>query len=111
RAADCLESLRGILSSRSTSLDDARVHYTWALSSVGPYLTIEAMFYWDDALTPLHDRYLSERNRERFGGRVSAPATRALIHSIRRDLRDEMDRHGAVHAQLGRLFHYTQAMD
>ena len=48
--------------------------------------------------------YLSPRNKERFGGFTANPAARDLVHKMRSGMRDVMDRHGAVHSQLGRFY-------
>jgi len=68
------------------------------------------MFYWHDALDPIHVAHLSERNRTRFGGRPANLAARALVTQMRGELRDIMDAHQAVHAQLGRFYRYTDQM-
>ena len=70
----------------------------------GPYVTIEPMLYWRDRLEPIHMRYLSPRNRERFGAFAANPAARQFVRTMRERLRDIMDAHGAVHSQLGRFY-------
>jgi len=77
---------------------------SWLLSSSGPYVTIEPMLYWRDRLDPIHMRYLSPRNRERFKGFAANPAARQFVRTMRERLRDVMDAHGAVHSQLGRFY-------
>jgi FAD/FMN-containing dehydrogenase len=63
------------------------------------------MFYWPDALDPLHMRHLSDRNRARFGSApVNAPA-REAVRDARAAMVAVLDAHGAVHAQIGR--HYA----
>ncbi|HVR59455.1 MAG TPA: hypothetical protein VMT72_21800, partial [Pseudolabrys sp.] len=76
----------------------------WLLSSSGPSVTIEPMLYWRDRLEPIHLRYLSPRNRERFGAFAANPAARQFVRTMRERLRDIMDAHGAVHSQLGRFY-------
>ena len=40
---------------------------SWLISSSDAYVLIEPMIYWRDSLDPLHMKYLSPKNRERFG--------------------------------------------
>jgi D-lactate dehydrogenase (cytochrome) len=54
---------------------------------------------------------LSERNRARFGAFAANPAGRALARRLREAMRDALDAHGAVHAQLGRFYRYAEALD
>ena len=44
------------------------------------------------------------RNRERFGGFAPNSAAREFVRTMREQLRDIMDRHGAVHSQIGRFY-------
>ena len=110
QAAPCLTALTRLLESRNLELQEKGIQYTWTLSSMGPYVTIEPMFYWSDALTPLHLHYLSARHRERFSGRTDASDVRDHVRQVRGDVRRVMDEYGAVHAQLGRYFAYQSAL-
>jgi hypothetical protein len=69
------------------------------------------MFYWRDALDGLQMAHLSERNRARFGGVAENPAARSLVRRLRTELRDVLDAHDAVHAQIGRFYRLTDLMD
>lgn len=103
-AATCLRALEGLFAERAPALQQHRIRINWLLSAAGAAITMEPMFYWRDALDPLHLRYLSERNRDRFGHFVPDPAARAYVRELRLAVRDEMDRHGATHNQLGRFY-------
>jgi hypothetical protein len=46
----------------------------WLLSASGLAITMEPMFYWRDALDPLHLRLMSDRNPQRFAGCPANPA-------------------------------------
>lgn len=106
RAAACFRSLEAALAARGDDLDREAILHSWLISSQGAYVTIEPMFYWRDALEPLHLAHLSERNRDRFGGRPENPSARRLVGELRTAMRDVLDAHGAVHAQLGRFYRY-----
>ena len=103
-AAPCLEAALAYLSSRSEALHQHGIRVNWLLLSLGAHLTMEPMFYWRDALDPLHMHYLSDRNRARFGNFTENPAARAYVCELRVALRDLLDLHGATHNQLGRFY-------
>ena len=103
-ARDCLQAVEALLAGQAAGLDRHGIRVNWLLSADGAAITMEPMFYWRDALDPLHLRYLSERNRTRFGGAAANPAARAFVRQLRLDVRDAMDRHGAAHNQLGRFY-------
>lgn len=110
RAAACHATLDAHLLKNAATLASAGIKYSWLISSSGAYISIEPMFYWHDELDPIHFAHLSERNRTRFGGRPANLAARALVTQMRGELRDIMDAHQAVHAQLGRFYRYTDQM-
>lgn len=111
RARACMTALRAHLESQAGALQSAGVTVQWLASSVGAYVTLEPMFYWRDALDPIHLAHLSERNRARFGGAAENVAARAIVRRLRAGLRDVLDHHGAVHAQVGRFYRFTELMD
>ena len=106
-----MAALRAHIAAKAAELSAAGVSAQWLISSLGPYVTIEPMFYWRDALDPLHLAHLSERNRARFGGVAENPGARALVRRLRAELSDILDAHGAVHAQIGRFYRLTELMD
>ena len=103
-ARSALTALQGHIAAQSAQMAELDVTASWLLSSSGPYVTIEPMLYWRDQLDPIHMRYLSARNRERFGAFAANPPARQLVRTMRESLRDIMDAHGAVHCQLGRFY-------
>src|SRR5690606_22899128 len=80
-------------------------------SGVGPYVSMEPMFYWPDELDPIHLRYLSNRNRERFGGRDRNAPARQAVWELRDGIRDIFCEAGAVHAQIARYYDYLGRID
>jgi FAD/FMN-containing dehydrogenase len=110
-ARACMADLRAHLDSRAEALKRTGVTVQWLASSAGAYITIEPMFYWRDALDPIHLAHLSERNRARFGGGAENAAARELVRRLRSELRDVFGRHSAVHAQVGRFYRLTELMD
>jgi D-lactate dehydrogenase (cytochrome) len=111
RLSAAMTAMETHVEARRGEMERHGVTANWLLSSSGAYAVIEPMFYWFDALDPLHLRHLSERNRQRFANHASNPAARALVNALRRDLRDVMDRHGATHTQIGRFYRLPDALD
>ena len=103
-AAACVRAIEQLFAERAATLDEHRIRVNWLLSACGPAITMEPMFYWRDALDPLHLSFMSDRNRQRFAGFPANPAARAYIRDLRLAVRDVMDSHGATHHQLGRFY-------
>ncbi len=111
RARPCMVALQAQLALREPALSALGITHSWMISSIGAYITIEPMLYWPDALDPIHLQHLSERNRARFGGFAPNPAARERVRSMRDELCEIMDRHDAIHAQIGRFYPYADRMD
>ena len=103
-AQACLGALEARLRDMAPELSKAGIAVSHIVSSLGAYVTIEPMFYWQDALDPIHLRHLSDKNRERFGGFAARPDARQIVRDARTALGAVMDAHGAVHAQIGRYY-------
>ena len=111
RARACMAALQAHFTSGEPELSALGITHSWMISSMGAYITIEPMLYWTDALDPIHLHNLSERNRARFGRFAPNAAARERVRSMRRELCEIMDRHGAIHAQIGRFYPYADRMD
>jgi FAD/FMN-containing dehydrogenase len=110
-ARACMAALQGLFASRQRELSALGITHSWMISSAGAYITIEPMLYWRDALDPLHLKHLSERNRSRFGGFAKNETARERVRTLRQELCQIMDQHGAIHAQVGRFYPYAERMD
>jgi D-lactate dehydrogenase (cytochrome) len=104
RVRAAMSDLRKFVAGRAAEMQDLGVSASWLISSAGPQVVIEPMLYWRDQLDPFHMQYLSPRNRQRFGGFSPNPAAREFVRAMRENLRDIMDKHGAVHSQIGRFY-------
>jgi hypothetical protein len=87
------------------------VSVSWLISSSGAYVLIEPMIYWRDSLDPLHMKYLSPKNRERFANFTANIEARSFVRALRLQLRDVMDAHGASHSQIGRFYELANTLD
>jgi FAD/FMN-containing dehydrogenase len=96
--------LQALVAGCATQMQEHGVTASWLMSTAGPHVVIEPMLYWSDQLDALHMQYLSPRNRERFGSFAPNPGARELVRAMREQLRDMMDKHGAVHSQIGRFY-------
>lgn len=111
RAVGAMAALEHAIALEKSALDVAGMSVNWVISSMGAYVTIEPMFYWRDALEPIHLAAMTEKNRARFGAFAPDPEGRALARRLRVRLRDVLDAHDAVHAQIGRFYRFTDQMD
>jgi len=105
-AVPAISALQSYFVQQAGAMSAAGISLGYFFTSFGPYVSMEPMFYWRDALSPIHMRYLSERNRARFANRPDNPQARALVERLRSDVRAIFRSHGALHAQLARYYPY-----
>lgn len=74
-------------------------------------LLIEPMFFWPDALEPLHDATLEEKLRRRLTPRPANLPARAVVASLRRQIVDAWRPLGAGHLQVGRTYPFAASLD
>lgn len=103
-AQACLVAVGAVLDRHADAIRHQGIQVNWLLMSTGDEVTMEPMFYWPDALEPLHLRFLSLRNRGRFAHVAPNPAARDCVRMLRVAVRDAMDAHGAAHNQIGRFY-------
>lgn len=111
KARAAFDEIAALFETYKGALQDAGVRHSYLMSCPGAFMTIEPMFFWSDALDPLHLHHLSERNRERFGGKPVNTAAREVVTLMRARLREVFERHDAVHAQVGRFYRHAQRLD
>ncbi len=111
QAEGCVKAIEARLAERAAELEAVGVRVSWLMSTLGPYLLIEPMIYWLDELGPVHWRYFTGSQMEKYGGRPVNQPARDTVLSLRRDLRDLMDGFGAVHVQIGRFYRLADAVD
>ena len=110
RAQACMRDLVAQLQSHEDQFQAAGVFYSWIISTLGAYITIEPMFYWKDQLDAVHMAHLSPRNQDRFSSFEVNEKARALVAQVREQLRQTMGEHDAVHAQMGRFYPYLPGL-
>lgn len=110
RVQACMRDLVTKLHGLETKFQEAGVFYSWIISTMGAYITIEPMFYWHDQLDAIHMAHLSPRNQTRFANFEVNEKARALVAQVRDQLRQVMSEHDAVHAQMGRFYPYLPGL-
>ncbi len=110
-AQAAMQALQHHLQTAATTMERLGANVSWLVSSSGAYVLIEPMIYWRDSLDPLHMKYLSPKNRERFGAFAAHTEAREFVRALRLQLRDIMDAHGASHSQIGRFYDLGSTLD
>lgn len=75
--------------------------------AVGKYaLCIEPLLYWDDPVHFHHNRIEQRSDLTALAEQSQPPAATNYVHNLRDRLKSVMERHGAVHVQIGKAYNY-----
>lgn len=81
-------------------------------SSIGSgTFLFEPALYWQDELMPYHKRMMEPAYLASLPRYPANPEGAALIETMRTDMIAMMDRHGAAHFQIGKLYPYARGRD
>jgi D-lactate dehydrogenase (cytochrome) len=72
---------------------------------------LEALFYWPDAPSPLHDKVVSQEKLAQGKRYPGNPAARALVAEMRAGFAEVLASLGAAHLGAGRSMPYRQHRD
>jgi FAD/FMN-containing dehydrogenase len=112
KAAAAYATYIDVLGDGRETLDREQISSAALFASVGSAtLLIEPMFFWPDALDPLHDATLEEKVRRRLTPRAANPQARAAVAALRRQIVDAWRPLGAGHLQVGRTYPFAATLD
>ena len=112
KAAVVVQQVEHFFAANKELLDSHGIRHSFIVSAVSAsHWLIEPMFYWRDALTPLHMAHLSARNRTRFEASAADDEARAAVFALRRQLAGLFQQQGAVQVQLGKYYDYGGRMN
>jgi FAD/FMN-containing dehydrogenase len=71
---------------------------------------LEPVFFWPDALNALHIHSLESDHLARLHQFDAVPNAWEAVQKIKSDVIDALSREGASHLQLGKAYHYHDAL-
>ena len=111
KVAQAVEETEKFFASHAVALSDNGIIHSFMLSAGDGYYLIEPMFYWPDALLPLHAAALGPDKIKKFGDPQSNPKAQALVSELRTALRDLYFDLGALSAQVGSFYRFGEAVN
>ncbi len=105
------DAFAAALAAQQAALATHEVKVSLLTVSSGDAIVLEPHLFWPDGLHRFHRRHVTDRQRQRYGGRPDRPQARAFAHGLRKELGDALHRAGAAHLQIGRHYPYERVMD
>jgi len=111
KAQGMLQSIQGVFAAHKEKLDKAKVEVGFLFTTVASNcFIIEPVFFWPDAPTELHLSIVEPSHLASLTQYPEDLQTRELVVSLRKELAVLFRDSGAVHFQIGKTFHYVDAI-
>jgi D-lactate dehydrogenase (cytochrome) len=110
RAQEVVTAIQAYFAEHAPRLAAHGIDHSYLTASTGAYWLLEPMFYWRDALTPLHARLLGDKFHK-FKDIPPNPEARAVVHAMRTEVAALFDGLGAVHAQIGKFYDFAGTVE
>jgi len=108
-AAKAFAALEAAFAAREDAFAQAGVSTGYLTTTVGQTgFLIEPVFYWPDALFPLHERTVEAPYLARLPRRTPNPQSAAVVAEARAEAVSAFARLGAAHFQIGRAYPFAQ---
>lgn len=105
RLVEGWNAIQALFANQATAMERHGVQAGALLATVSPQCClIEPVFYWPDALNPLHHHAVEPSHMARFKGFAANAEASAYVASLRKALIDVFQRLDAVHLQIGRAY-------
>jgi len=83
----------------------------YLIATVSEQITVlEPVFFWPDALNPLHKHSLEPEHLARINQFDAVPEAWDAVYKIKSEVIDVLSTQGASHLQLGKAYHYRPAL-
>jgi D-lactate dehydrogenase (cytochrome) len=96
--------------SKATTLREFHIETSHLTGSSGMDLIFEPAFYYPDALTPYHARYLTPEQARVHLRHPAVPGAEEAVRGMLGDLAQLFRGFGATHQQLGRFYPYAEGL-
>ncbi len=111
KALAAVQAVEALIARHATAMQQFGVVYSPLTANIDRAFLFEPCFYWPDEIYPLHVDVLGPALTEPWRSRAPAPAARALVQQLWREVTDCLDSFGAVHFQIGRAYPYLQRLE
>ncbi len=105
------QAILDIFKARSEDLEKYSIEVGFLFTTVASNcFVIEPVFFWPDATTQIHEEIVESAHFEKLNRYPEDLSARQCVASIREELACMFRDQGAVHFQIGKTFHYANAI-
>lgn len=106
------EAVQALFAEHAADMQRHGVEAGAMLAAVSPQAClIEPVFFWPDALNPLHRHAVEPAHLAKLGGFAANADSAALVGALRQGVIDAFQRHGSIHLQIARTYPLKDSHD
>ncbi len=106
QALPTVQAVEKLIAGHADAMRRHGIVYSPLTANLDRAFLFEPCFYWPDEIWPLHVDVLGEALTRPWRERPAAPQALALVRQLWHEVADCLDRHGAVHFQVGRSYNH-----
>ena len=111
RGEAVLAAIESVYSDHQSLLAQFNIETGYLIAVVSEQITVlEPVFFWPDALNALHKHSLESDHLARLHQFDSVPNAWEAVQKVKSEVIDVLSREGASHLQLGKAYHYQDAL-
>jgi FAD/FMN-containing dehydrogenase len=111
KGAQVLAAVEAVFESNRDLLEQYQIETGYLIAVVSEQITVlEPVFFWPDALNALHKHSLEPDHLARINQFDAVPDAWEAVYKIKSEVIAELSAEGASHLQLGKAYHYRQAL-
>lgn len=112
RVESVFDEIEGLFAANASDIERHQVKFGYLTVAVGPgTLNIEPVFFWPDALMPVHRRHVEPGILSRITNYPAAPEAEAFVMGLRAEIKHIFRRAGGTHFQIGKSYPLKDGME
>lgn len=106
-----VDAIQGIYARERAAIEKHGVQPGYLFTTIGHgTIAVEPLYFWPDELNELHERSVEPEYLRRLPRHEARPESRAFVGALRKELSALFSDHGASHLQIGKSYHYADAL-
>ncbi len=112
RAVEVWSAIEAIFARRAAAFDRLKIATGFLVTTVSTNgFLIEPVFYWPEALMPIHERSVEASYLSKMKRHAPNPDATAEVTAARAEIADLFKERGAAHFQIGKAYRYAEGQD
>lgn len=112
KAIECIRETENVFHRYKMDMENQGITTGYLLTTVHTAeFVIEPLWFWPDKIESIHEEIVEESVLKKHKKYPRNPKARALVESMRAEIKEVFSSMGATHLQIGRSYNYAETLD